>query len=57
MFREKNKGDFPYAVSYGTYWLQRYLQMYPDDADGIITTENNQETSKKYFGVSDMWEG
>ena len=36
MFREKNRKVFLYAVSYGTYWLQRYLQMYPDDADGII---------------------
>merc|ERR1719433_2589623 len=24
-----------YAVSYGTYWLQRYLKLYPDDFDAV----------------------
>ena len=27
---------YVYGVSYGTYWAQRYLQLYPDQADGII---------------------
>ena len=27
---------FIYGVSYGTYWLQRFLQLYPDAVDGII---------------------
>jgi pimeloyl-ACP methyl ester carboxylesterase len=25
-----------YAVSYGTYWANRYLQLFPDQADGVI---------------------
>lgn len=25
-----------YGVSYGTYWAQRYLQLFPDQADGVV---------------------
>jgi pimeloyl-ACP methyl ester carboxylesterase len=27
---------FVYGASYGTYWAQRWLQLYPDQADGAI---------------------
>ena len=34
--REKGKKVFIWATSYGTYWLLRYLQLYPDEVDGVI---------------------
>ena len=34
--REKGKKVFIWASSYGTYWLLRYLQLYPDQVDGVI---------------------
>ena len=34
--RRDDQQVFVYAVSYGTYWLQRYLQLYPNDIDGVI---------------------
>jgi len=27
---------FLYGTSYGTYWLQRFLQLYPDEVDGVV---------------------
>jgi pimeloyl-ACP methyl ester carboxylesterase len=36
MFREPNKKLFIYGVSYGTYLVQRYLQLFPSDADGVF---------------------
>jgi len=34
--REKGKKVFIWATSYGTYWLLRYLQLYPHEVDGVI---------------------
>jgi pimeloyl-ACP methyl ester carboxylesterase len=36
--RSRHEGDevYVYSVSYGTYWAQRYLQLYPDQADGVV---------------------
>ncbi len=34
--REPDRDVFLYGVSYGTYWLLRYLHLYPNQADGII---------------------
>jgi pimeloyl-ACP methyl ester carboxylesterase len=36
--RSRHAGDevYIYSVSYGTYWAQRYLQLYPDQADGVV---------------------
>ena len=34
--REPGKKVFIWATSYGTYWLLRYLQLYPQEVDGVI---------------------
>lgn len=34
--REEGKRVFIWATSYGTYWLLRYLQLYPHEVDGVI---------------------
>ncbi|MBN1608105.1 MAG: alpha/beta fold hydrolase [Polyangiaceae bacterium] len=36
--RSRHEGEevYLYSVSYGTYWAQRYLQLYPDQADGVV---------------------
>ncbi len=34
--KEEGKTVYVYGVSYGTYWLQRYLQILPNQADGVI---------------------
>jgi len=34
--RGENQSIFVYGVSYGTYWAQRYAQIFPDQADGVI---------------------
>ena len=34
--REEGKPVFVEGGSYGTYWAQRYLQIFPDQADGVI---------------------
>ena len=34
--REPGDTVFVYGVSYGTYWLNRLLQLHPDAADGVI---------------------
>jgi len=34
--RETGVPQVVYGVSYGTYWAHRYLQLYPDQADGVI---------------------
>lgn len=36
--RSRHAGDevYIYSVSYGTYWAQRYLQLYPDQPDGVV---------------------
>lgn len=34
--REDGKRVFVYGGSYGTYWAQRYLQIFPNQADGAI---------------------
>lgn len=34
--REEDKPVYVYGVSYGTYWAQRYLQIFPDQADAVI---------------------
>ena len=34
--REEGKKVYVYGVSYGTYWLQRYLQVRPDQADAVV---------------------
>jgi pimeloyl-ACP methyl ester carboxylesterase len=36
--RTRHDGDeiYLYAVSYGTYWAQRYLQLCPDDIHGVV---------------------
>jgi len=36
MLKESNKKRFLYGVSYGTYWAERYLTIYPNQADGVI---------------------
>lgn len=35
-FRQKNIPVIIWGTSYGTYWLQRYLQLFPEEVDGII---------------------
>ena len=34
--RREGQPVFVYGVSYGTYWANRYLQLYPKQADGVI---------------------
>jgi len=34
--REDGKGVFVQGGSYGTYWAQRYVQIFPRQADGVI---------------------
>ncbi|OEU47308.1 MAG: hypothetical protein BA861_11775 [Desulfobacterales bacterium S3730MH5] len=34
--RQEGKKVFIWGTSYGTYWLLRYLQLYPNEVDGII---------------------
>lgn len=34
--REEGTRQFLYGVSYGTYLLQRFLRLFPDEADGVI---------------------
>jgi pimeloyl-ACP methyl ester carboxylesterase len=34
--REEGKRVFLSGGSYGTYWVQRYLQIFPDQADGVV---------------------
>jgi pimeloyl-ACP methyl ester carboxylesterase len=34
--REGTQPQFVYGVSYGTYWAHRYVQLYPDQADGVV---------------------
>jgi len=34
--REEGKKVFIWGSSYGTYWLLRYLQLYPNEVDGVI---------------------
>ena len=36
--RVRGPGDraFIYGVSYGTYWAHRYLQLFPDQPDGVV---------------------
>ncbi len=34
--RRPDAGVFVYGVSYGTYWLQRYLQVAPTQATGVV---------------------
>ncbi len=34
--REPGQEVFVYGVSYGTYWAQRYMQVFPDQATGVI---------------------
>ena len=36
ILREEGKQVFIYGGSYGTYWIQRMLQINPDIADGVI---------------------
>ncbi len=35
-FRQENIPVIVWGTSYGTYWLQRYLQLFPQGVDGII---------------------
>ncbi|MBK6514171.1 MAG: alpha/beta fold hydrolase [Polyangiaceae bacterium] len=34
--REDDLGVLLYSVSYGTYWAHRYLQLFPDQASGVV---------------------
>lgn len=34
--RTPGQGVYVYGVSYGTYWANRYMQLYPEQADGVI---------------------
>jgi pimeloyl-ACP methyl ester carboxylesterase len=34
--REDGKRQFVYGVSYGTYLVQRFLRLFPDEVDGVI---------------------
>ncbi|MBX3261098.1 MAG: alpha/beta fold hydrolase [Labilithrix sp.] len=34
--RREGQPVFLYGGSYGTYWANRYLQLYPDQADGVV---------------------
>ena len=34
--KENNKKRFVYGVSYGTYWAERYLTIFPEQADGVV---------------------
>ena len=36
MMRDPGKKVFIYGLSYGTYWLHRYVQLYPDSVDGFV---------------------
>lgn len=36
MLKKPNKKRFLYGVSYGTYWAERYLTIFPHQADGVI---------------------
>ena len=36
MMRDPGKKVFIYGLSYGTYWLHRYVQLYPNSVDGFI---------------------
>jgi len=36
MMRESGKKVYIYGLSYGTYWLHRYVQLYPNSVDGFI---------------------
>jgi hypothetical protein len=36
ILKEDNKQRFIYGVSYGTYWAERYLTIFPEQADGVI---------------------
>jgi len=55
---------FVYGVSYGTYWAHRYLQLYPDQASGVVfdsmvpqggslarQDEDSNEAARDFFGV------
>lgn len=35
-YRGQDQNVFIYGTSYGTYWLLRYLQLYPDQVQGVI---------------------
>lgn len=64
--RAKTPGQpvFVYGVSYGTYWANRYMQLFPDQADGVVLDsvappgmslarqdEDANEAAKDLFGV------
>ncbi len=34
--RSPDRSVLIYSVSYGTYWAHRYLQLFPDQADGVV---------------------
>jgi pimeloyl-ACP methyl ester carboxylesterase len=34
--RHDHEEVYVYAISYGTYWAQRYLQLYPEQASGVV---------------------
>jgi pimeloyl-ACP methyl ester carboxylesterase len=34
--RREDQPVFVYGVSYGTYWANRYLQLFPKQADGVV---------------------
>ena len=36
MTRQPEQDVFVFGVSYGTYWATRYLQLFPDQASGVI---------------------
>ncbi len=36
LFARPDQAAYVYGVSYGTYWAHRYLQLFPDQADGVV---------------------
>jgi len=52
--RQGGKKTFIWATSYGTYWLLRYLQLYPDEVDGVIL-DSICTPGECYLDCYDRW--
>lgn len=53
-FRQENIPVIIWGSSYGTYWLLRYLQLYPEEVDGIIL-DSICTSGDCYLDLYDIW--
>ena len=51
--REPGQPVMVYAASYGTYWAQRYLQLFPDQADAVVL-DSISNPGISYFDDTDL---